>query len=141
MAYGRPEVSFRLPAARNNRGGWPKVVCPQADEIDPGPPKPSFLTVNSLLTYYCTCLSDSLLGISSEGCVINYTDVNSPPYYVSLGDPTLSEEDGVVYFDMSGRGHISEILKRHVIDFEDLLRVAKSFYLTGTRPEVLIKWE
>ena len=82
------------------------------------------------------------LGISSRGCYINFIDSSKlPPYYSSVGDRNLTPNDGVVEFQLSPHGHTSEILCRHIIAFEELLRVAKEFYKTGARPVSLIEWE
>lgn len=49
------------------------------------------------------------LGISPEGCYLDYVGSPSePPYYSSLGDRTLSLDDGILKFQLSLEGHVSE---------------------------------
>jgi hypothetical protein len=79
-------------------------------------------------------------GISAEGCFVQYSDEsNDPPYYASAGDPAFAQETGVTVFYLDG--HDTEISKRQLIKFADLLRVILYFFEHGTHPAQLIDWE
>lgn len=82
------------------------------------------------------------LAISKTGCFLNYLDTSEPlTSYSSVGDRTLSSKNGSVDFMMPPDGPVSPIPRRNIITFEDLLNVARSFYVSGVRPESIVKWE
>lgn len=82
------------------------------------------------------------LAFSSDGCHLDYIGSPAkPPYYSSLGDRTMSLEDGIVVFFMGPNEHETEIKKRNLITFEDVLRVTKAFFVSGERPANVISWE
>jgi hypothetical protein len=77
--------------------------------------------------------------ISLEGYFVNYKDASwDPPYYSSAGDPEFAEETGVVDFFLDG--HHTEIRKRQLIKFPDLVAVVLHFFEHGTHPAELIDW-
>ncbi len=82
------------------------------------------------------------VGISPKYCFLNYMDASlDPPYYSSIGDGSIAVEADVVEFMMSETNHVSEIPRKHIISFEDVLRAARLFFETGTWPETAIMWE
>jgi hypothetical protein len=80
------------------------------------------------------------VGISTHGCFANYKTASlEPPYYSSVGHKV--KQDGIVEYQHSKIGHVSEIRIRNTISFDRLLDVATEFHQTGEFPESVIKWE
>ncbi len=78
-------------------------------------------------------LRDPLAMIESIGAS------GDPPYLVVVGDPSMTfEKDGVVVFRFGGEW--TEILRRHCVPVDVMLKVVNHFFLTGTLAD-WVTWE
>ena len=78
------------------------------------------------------------IGISHNVGFLDYMDSSrNVPYYSSVGNPSLTLEDGCEIFDC---GEATDIPRRNCIDFNTLIDVVKEFYHTGKLSES-IEWE
>lgn len=78
------------------------------------------------------------IGISGERGFLNYSDASlDPPYYSSVGDPSLPVEAGMAIFH---HGEPTEIPLRNCIPVDVLLAAVKEYFLTGTL-STSVEWE
>jgi hypothetical protein len=73
---------------------------------------------------------------SPETFVQIQSESGMPPYFVTVGDPTV---EGVVTFYLMGSHH-TEILRRHVVSSEVAREIVREFFVTGHRP-MQVEWE
>lgn len=79
------------------------------------------------------------IGLSKDLGFLNYHNtLDEPPYYSTVGDKSLTLDDGVVEFYING--YLSEIPLRNCISFEKLLTAVKDFFRTGNLSNS-IEWE
>jgi hypothetical protein len=101
----------------------------------------SFQVENPVLALGHSTGSHLLIGISRDcSFAIYHNAQDEPPFYNSLGNRNLSlGVEDTVDFSMADRDTIMH--RRYCISFEELLKVARQFFLTGLLPEGIIEWE
>jgi hypothetical protein len=76
--------------------------------------------------------------VGNRACVNFMHDPEEPPYFTVVGDPTLTDTDGVVAFRYGGDE--SEILLRNCIRPEQVPPLVREFFETDAQP-TSIEWE
>ncbi len=96
---------------------------------------------NPILTFLHSNGNILNIGISSDGCYINFIESsNLPPYYSSWNRNDLNQKtESTIEFKLAS--HTSEIPYKNIIPFNDMLEVAHFFFNKGERSTSIIDWQ